>query len=692
MILQGHPYAWTTTAKLDEFKQIIDFLISEGVEFVTPFGYYMSLNPNFPVPTLAQTISFPPIVNQNTDYDPAATSTSGLAVTYNSSNSAVASIINGKIRLTGGSGSAVITASQIGNATYKPANYVSQTLTISSIQFRSNATGDWDAPETWQVSDALGNWTNSTTLIPTASSNVYLQNGHTITVSATEASCYDLHINNTAALKISASYNVNVKGKIRAYTGSAISSTVNGGFEGISTITMANTMISTPSTGVLKFVGGSRNITNTGEWTGAGTTNKTMFALDLGAIGTLQTAVKFKEITFASGTVATASTVNVGDSAGNGIMTINSGAKLLSSRTYTTAGSQIIDYNSTSKTGTITIDAGGILEIVGANPVIDCSSFVNNGTVVYSGGAQNLLTIGAGAGTPISSYTNLTIAGTAAKTMLSNNNLTVSGVLNFAGSGINIVTGTNTLTLGTAATITGAGTGWVIGNLKKLSALGASPSFTYPIGDATDYTPLTLTFSGTTSAAGGLTASIQTGDHAQIATSGILSSKSVNRTWTLMNDLLADFGTYTASFTYATANNDAGATPARYVAKLYNAGTWSTLATSGTTTNNAATAAAIAGFGDFAIGEVDSSLGVSNNKNKTFTLYPNPVNDGILYINSNNESQRSIEIYDLLGKKVFSLNNISDRVEIKSLKSGVYLALIKTDEEDIVQKIIITNN
>jgi peptidoglycan/xylan/chitin deacetylase (PgdA/CDA1 family) len=692
MILQGHPYDWTSTAKLNEFKQIIEFLISEGVEFITPFDYYLRQYPTFPLPNTSQTITFPPLVNKNIDFDPGATSTSGLAVTYNSSNSAVATIVNGKIHLTGGSGNALITASQMGNATYKPANYVSQTLNITSVQFRSNDTGDWNNPSTWQISDAIGNWTTSTTLLPSANSTVYLQNGHTITVSSAEASCYDLHINTAAALKISTSFNVSVKGKIRAYSGSAVTSSIDDGFTGTSTTSLASTMITTTSNGVLKFVGGTRNITNTGEWTGSGTTNKTIFALDIGAIGTLQTAIKFKEITIVSGTVSTVSTINVGDSAGNGILTINSGAKLVSTRTYSAAGSQIIDYNSTSKTGTITIDSGGTLEILGANPVIDCTIFENNGTVIYGGGAQSLLNIGAGAGNPITSYTNLIISGAGAKTIPANTNITVSGVLNFAGSGNNIITGTNTLTLETAASISGAGTGWVIGNLKKLSAFGTSPSFTYPLGDATDYTPLTLTFSGTTFATGGLTATINSGDHPQIATSGLLGSKSVNRNWTLTNDALAGFGTYNALFRYASANNDAMTTPTNYVVKFYSAAAWSSVTTSGTTTNTAATATSITGFGDFAIGEIDPSLGVSSYKNKTFTIYPNPINDGVLYINSNSNSEKSLEIYDLSGKKVFYSNNISDRVEIKSLKNGVYFAVIKTDKEASVQKIIIKYN
>ncbi len=178
------------------------------------------------------------------------------------------------------------------------------------------------------------------------------------------------------------------------------------------------------------------------------------------------------------------------------------------------------------------------------------------------------------------------------------------------------------LTTGTASvivggSITGAGTGtallngytngkWVVGNLKKLTASGVSPSLTYPIGDATTYMPLALTFSGTTSAAGGLTARTNPGDHAAIASSDLKSTKSVNRTWTLTNDALAGFGTYGATFNYASTDNDAGVTSANYGARLYNGAAWSAIATSGTS-GAAATATGISGFGDFAIGEFVSA-------------------------------------------------------------------------------------
>lgn len=79
-----------------------------------------------------QTINFPALsvkVPGDADFDPAATASSGLAITYTSSNSAVATIVNGRVRIVG-SGSSVITASQAGNNNFNAATSVNQTLDV----------------------------------------------------------------------------------------------------------------------------------------------------------------------------------------------------------------------------------------------------------------------------------------------------------------------------------------------------------------------------------------------------------------------------------------------------------------------------------------------------------------------------------------------------------------------------------
>ncbi|MFT3704853.1 MAG: YDG domain-containing protein [Agriterribacter sp.] len=63
------------------------------------------------------------------DYAPAGVSDAGLEITYTSSNTAIAEIINGKIHIKQ-AGTVTITASQAGDSEYKPATSVSQELTI----------------------------------------------------------------------------------------------------------------------------------------------------------------------------------------------------------------------------------------------------------------------------------------------------------------------------------------------------------------------------------------------------------------------------------------------------------------------------------------------------------------------------------------------------------------------------------
>jgi hypothetical protein len=80
-----------------------------------------------------QTIDFPalaPHTMGDADFAPGATATSGLTVSYASSNTKVAKIVAGKIQLVG-KGAAVITASQNGSANWDPATPVAQNLTVA---------------------------------------------------------------------------------------------------------------------------------------------------------------------------------------------------------------------------------------------------------------------------------------------------------------------------------------------------------------------------------------------------------------------------------------------------------------------------------------------------------------------------------------------------------------------------------
>jgi len=79
-----------------------------------------------------QSIAFAPLPEKaygDPDLDPGATASSGLPVTYTSSNPAVATIVGGLVHIVGG-GTTTITASQAGDATYAPATPLTQVLTV----------------------------------------------------------------------------------------------------------------------------------------------------------------------------------------------------------------------------------------------------------------------------------------------------------------------------------------------------------------------------------------------------------------------------------------------------------------------------------------------------------------------------------------------------------------------------------
>jgi hypothetical protein len=106
------------------------------------------------LPPQPQTITFPDLPTGkrvgDADFSPGATASSGLAVTYTSSNPAVASIVSGQIRLVS-AGSTTITASQAGDSTYLAATPVAKTLNVGaaavySARVQYNAAGRLNYP------------------------------------------------------------------------------------------------------------------------------------------------------------------------------------------------------------------------------------------------------------------------------------------------------------------------------------------------------------------------------------------------------------------------------------------------------------------------------------------------------------------------------------------------------------------
>lgn len=100
----------------------------------TNYNAAVNVSQNLTVNKQNQTISFSALPSKNVgdiDFALSATTTSGLGVTYTSSNNSVATV-SGNIITIVGAGTSVITASQAGNTSYMPATDVTQILTVAT--------------------------------------------------------------------------------------------------------------------------------------------------------------------------------------------------------------------------------------------------------------------------------------------------------------------------------------------------------------------------------------------------------------------------------------------------------------------------------------------------------------------------------------------------------------------------------
>lgn len=195
--------------------------------------------------------------------------------------------------------------------------------------------------------------------------------------------------------------------------------------------------------------------------------------------------------------------------------------------------------------------------------------WTNDGSFTAAGNTVTFALAGAQTigGASATTFAGLTMnKSAAANTVTVATSPTVTGTLTFTLG--RIVTGGNLVTVsGTIASP--SANSYVVGNFRKSYVAGAAFNYfagdNFPIGDATNYTPVSLS-AGTTSTAGSLTASTTSSEHPNTASGAnpVVDTKSVNRYWTLANTTLN--GSFSASFTYIDpADRDGGATPASMI-------------------------------------------------------------------------------------------------------------------------------
>ena len=93
------------------------------------------------------------------------------------------------------------------------------------------------------------------------------------------------------------------------------------------------------------------------------------------------------------------------------------------------------------------------------------------------------------------------------------------------------------------------------------------------------------------------------------------------------------------------------------------------------------------GYGILNFGNTLNAVLATDNSTKfnSLKIYPNPVINNFTF--DTTEKISSVELYDVLGRKLQSLQNQKTN-SVEQLKSGVYFLKVKTDKNEYVEKII----
>jgi len=236
-----------------------------------------------------------------------------------------------------------------------------------------------------------------------------------------------------------------------------------------------------------------------------------------------------------------------------------------------------------------TLDANNLDISIGGNWFNNGTFIPGTATVLFNGSLRQSIS-----GASATSFNNLTLDNSSGLSILTSP--IVNGVLNLV-NGI-IETGINNIYISSSGSVNRTN-GHVFGNLRKYITTGATVK-NFEVGDAANYTPVTVSFGNVTSA-GDLTISSTGSDHPDIANSGVNPSKSVNRYWTLTNSGVV-FTNYNVNFNFVSSDIDIGANPNTFIVSRYSGGTWSQ-PTVGTRTPTSTEATGLTDFGDFQIGE-----------------------------------------------------------------------------------------
>ncbi len=94
-------------------------------------------------------------------------------------------------------------------------------------------------------------------------------------------------------------------------------------------------------------------------------------------------------------------------------------------------------------------------------------------------------------------------------------------------------------------------------------------------------------------------------------------------------------------------------------------------------------------FLETTIGLSSYTLSINENSISGLMVYPNPITNGILYIDTNANAPKTIVIYDILGKQALKTTSSNNTINVTNLKAGIYILKITEESKIAVRKLVV---
>lgn len=86
---------------------------------------------------------------------------------------------------------------------------------------------------------------------------------------------------------------------------------------------------------------------------------------------------------------------------------------------------------------------------------------------------------------------------------------------------------------------------------------------------------------------------------------------------------------------------------------------------------------------------VPQTAKVNQNEIAGLSIYPNPVSNGTLFINTDANDERNVAIFDVLGKQVINVTTSSSAINVSNLNGGVYIVKVTENGKTATRKLVI---